>query len=94
VLVNRPVEVGPPAGDLHVCLIGEPPVSGRMSPGPGRLDELGREPLDPPIDGDVVHGDAALGQQFLDVPVRQAITQLPTDRDRDHLPRKPVTGEH
>jgi hypothetical protein len=35
-----------------------------------------------------------LGQQFFDVPVRQAITQVPADRDRDHLPRKPVTGEH
>jgi hypothetical protein len=42
----------------------------------------------------VVHGDAALGQQFLDVPVRQAIAQLPADRDRDHLRRKPETSEH
>ena len=26
-----------------------------------RLDELGSEPLDPPVDGDVVDGDAAFG---------------------------------
>ena len=70
--------------------IGEPPVPGRMQAAPRRLDELGREPLDPPVDGDVAHGDAALSQQFLDIPVRQAIAQVPADRDRDYLPRKPV----
>ena len=61
---------------------------------PGGLDELGREPLDPPVDGDVIDGDAALGQQFLDVPVRQPVPQVPADRDRDHLPREPEASEH
>jgi hypothetical protein len=61
---------------------------------PRRLDELRREPLDPPVDGDVVDGDTALGQQLLDVPVGQAIAQVPAHRDRDHLPRKPEAGEH
>jgi hypothetical protein len=61
---------------------------------PRRLDELGGEPLDPPVDGDVVHGDAALGQQLLDIPVGQALAQVPADRDRDHLPREPEAGEH
>src|SRR5205823_898479 len=40
----------------------------------------------------VIDGDAALGQQFLDVPVGQSIAQVPADRDRDHLPREPGTG--
>jgi hypothetical protein len=59
-----------------------------------RLDELGREPLDPPVDDDVVNGDAALGQQLLNVPAGQAIPQVPADRDRHHPLRKPETGEH
>jgi hypothetical protein len=32
-----------------------------MTAQPGSLDELGSEPLDPPVDGDVVDGDAAFG---------------------------------
>jgi hypothetical protein len=61
---------------------------------PGSFDELGGEPLDPPIDGDVIDGDAAFGQQFLDVPVRQPVPQVPADRDRNHLPREPEASEH
>jgi hypothetical protein len=33
--------------------------------------------LHPLPEGDVIHGDAALGEQFLDVPVRQGETQVP-----------------
>ena len=47
----------------------------------------------PAVDGDVIHGDAALGQQLLDVPVGQAVAQVPADRERDHLPREPEAGE-
>jgi hypothetical protein len=64
-----------------------------MPPQPRRLDELRCEPLDPSVDGDVIDGDAALGQQFLDVPVGQSVAQVPADRDRDHLPREPGAGE-
>jgi len=55
--------------------------------------ELGGEPLDPPVDSDVIDGDCALGQQLLDVPVGQAIAQVPADRDRDHLTREPETSK-
>lgn len=34
---------------------------------PRCLDELGSEPLDPPVDGDLIDGDAAFGEQLLDV---------------------------
>jgi hypothetical protein len=34
---------------------------------PGGLGQQGREPLHPPIDGDVVDLDPALGEQFLDI---------------------------
>jgi len=61
---------------------------------PGGLDKLGREPLDPPVYGDVVNGDATLGQQFLDVAVGQPVAQVPADCDWDHLPREPEPREH
>jgi hypothetical protein len=35
--------------------------------GPGALGQQRRESQDPPVDGDVVDLDAALGQQLLDV---------------------------
>jgi hypothetical protein len=41
------------------------------------------------VDGDVIDGDPALGQQLLDVTVGKSIAQVPADRDRDHLPREP-----
>jgi hypothetical protein len=40
-LVNGPVQVGPPAGDLDVCLVGEPLVAGSVTAGTRGLDELG-----------------------------------------------------
>src|SRR5438552_15721454 len=72
-LIDCPVEIGPGTGDLHVGLIDEPAVPGSVAARPGRLDELRGEPLHPPVDGDVIHCDAALGQQLLDIPVRQVL---------------------
>jgi hypothetical protein len=60
---------------------------------PGSLDELWGKALYPSVDGHVISGDAALGKQLLGIPVGQAISQVPADRDRDHLPREPETGE-
>jgi hypothetical protein len=48
-----------------------------MAAGAGGLDELGREPLDPPVDGHVVHGDAGLSQQLLDVAIGQDTCTAP-----------------
>jgi hypothetical protein len=77
VLIDRPVQIGPLTGDHHVGLIGEPPVARGVTAWLCRLDELRGEPLHLPVDGDVVNGDAALGHQLLDVPVGQAIAQVP-----------------
>jgi hypothetical protein len=60
---------------------------------PRSLDELRGETLHPPVDGDVIDGDTALGQQLPGIPVGQAVPQVPADRDRDHLPREPETSE-
>jgi hypothetical protein len=90
VLIDRPVQVGPPSGDLDVGLIDEPPVTASMAGGSCCVDELRRERLHPPLDRHVVHDEAALGEQFFDIAVGQAVTQLPAHRDRNHLAREAV----
>jgi hypothetical protein len=61
VLVDRPVQVGPAAGDLHVRFVNEPPVPSRMPYRASGVDERWRERLHPPIDRHMVDLDAALG---------------------------------
>jgi hypothetical protein len=68
-LVDSPVQVSPLTGHLHVRLIGEPPVTRSVTARAGGLRELRRKTLHPPVDTDVIDGDAALGEQFLDIPV-------------------------
>jgi hypothetical protein len=41
----------------------------------------------------LVDRDAALSQQLFDVSVRQAIPQVPPDRQDDHIRRKPESCE-
>jgi hypothetical protein len=41
----------------------------------------------------VIDGDAPLGQQLLDIAIGQAIPELPTHCQHDHLPGKPEADE-
>jgi len=65
VLVDGTVHVPPCAGDL-LGLIDEPPVADGVAAWPGRVDDQRREALHPPVQGDVVDVDAALGQELLE----------------------------
>ena len=87
-LVDRPVAVAPAPGDLHVGRIDLPAVTDGMAAGPGGLGEQRGEALHPPVDGDMVDLDAALGEELLDVAVRQRETQVPAHRQHDHLGRE------
>jgi hypothetical protein len=71
-LIDRSVDVAPSAGHLDVGLVHEPTISHGVPARAGSLGEQAREPLHPPVDGDVVNLDTALGEEFLDVPVREA----------------------
>jgi hypothetical protein len=64
-----------------------------MAARPGGLNELRGELLHPAVDRDMVNSDAALGHQFLDVPVGQAVAQVPADCERDHLRREPEASK-
>jgi hypothetical protein len=70
-LVDRAVDVAPPAGDLHVGLIDPLTVPDRVAAGPGGLGQQRREPQHPSVDGYVVDLDPTFGEQLLDVAIRQ-----------------------
>ena len=72
ILVDRPLQVRPPAVDLDVGLVNEPAVTRHVTACSCRFDELRCESLDPPVNGDVIDRDTTLGEQLLDVPVGQA----------------------
>ena len=93
VLIYSPVHVPPDAGDTDVGLVDEPPSTDRVAAGAGRVDQLRCEVVHPPEDGDVIDLDAAFGEEFLDVAVRQAEAQVPAHRQQDHLGWEPVPGE-
>ena len=62
-----PVDIAPNTIDLDVGLVDEPPVAGRVPGEAGGIREQGREPLHPPVDGDVIDLDTSLGKQLLDI---------------------------
>ena len=93
VLVDGPVEISPCASDLHIGLVDERPVTGAWRHGRAASMNSRGESLNPPVDGDVIHGDATLSQQLFDVAVRQSVPQVPPDREGDHLPREPEASE-
>jgi len=74
-LVDRPVDVGPDAGDLDVGLVDEPAVPRQVPSRPGCVDQQRREALHPAIEGDVIDLDAPLGEQLLEVPVGQPVAE-------------------
>jgi hypothetical protein len=49
-----------------------PAIPDDVPTGSSCLRELGREPLDPPVDAHVVDLDASFREELLDVPVGQA----------------------
>src|SRR5688572_30323909 len=55
--------------------------------------ELGREALDPAVEGDVVDGDAAVGQHGLEVAVADAELEVPAHRPQDDLGRETEAAE-
>jgi hypothetical protein len=93
VLVHRPIDVPPHPGDLHVGLVNEPPVPRRVPARARRVHTLGGEPLHPPVQGDVIHLDAALGENLLQVSVGQAEAQIPADREQDQVRWEPEPRE-
>jgi hypothetical protein len=93
VLIHGPAHVPPHAGNLHICLIHEPPIPNAVTTWSCRVDELWREALYPAVDGDVINLDAAFCEEFLDIAVGESVSEIPAHCQQDHFRRKPVPGE-
>jgi hypothetical protein len=60
---------------------------------PGRVGQQRAESLHLAVHGDVIHVDAALSEQLLDVAIGQPEPQIPAHRQHDHLRWKPEASE-
>ena len=92
-LVDRPVQIHPPSGDLEIRFVNEPAISRDVSARPARVDEQQCLPLHPAVDGHMIDSDPAISQQLFDVPIGEPVPETPPDRHQDHLRREPETGE-
>ena len=93
VFVDRPLHVAPHAGDFDVSLIDEAPPADRMPTRSRRVDEQWRETLNPPKQRHVIDIDAALGEELLEVAIRQTKAEIPARRQHHHLGREPEPHE-
>jgi hypothetical protein len=87
-LIDRAVHIAPPAGHLHGGLVHEPALADGVPAGPGGLGQQWGEPLDPAGDGAVIYFHATLGEELLDIAVRQRKAEVPADRQHDHVGRE------
>ena len=88
-LIDRPVDVAPFAGDFHVGLVDVPTVTDRVPARSGRVGEEWGEALYPPVDGDVVDLDLAFAEEFFDVSIGEPVSQVPPHGEDDDLGREP-----
>jgi len=72
-------------------LVDKPVTTHTVATGSGRVDEQGRESLEP--SEPMVDLDASLSQELLEIPIGQSVTQIPAHCDQDDLRREPEPGE-
>src|ERR1700738_2393985 len=77
------MKIDPLALDSDVGFVHSPTVVGRSEPRAQTSFHFWGIPLDPRPHRDVIGVQTSLGEQLLDVPVRQGKTQIPTNRQKD-----------
>jgi hypothetical protein len=75
--------------NLHVGLIDKPATVHAVAAWAGRVNQQRREPLDPSVQGHMVDLDAALREEFLEIPVGQSVAQAPLHSDQNDLRWEP-----
>src|SRR3954465_15649482 len=82
-LVDGTVQVSPLAADLDVGLVNANRPAVRLAKGPQPALDQRRVSQDPAVHGGVIHRQAALEKELLNVAVAQGIAQVPRDRLQD-----------
>jgi hypothetical protein len=63
-LIDRPVQIDAPPGDLDICFVDKPAITWNVPARPCRVDQQRDKSLYPAIDRDVIDPDAPLHQQL------------------------------
>src|SRR4051794_14693336 len=79
---DGPVQVSPLAADLDVGLVDAKRSAVRLAEGPQPTLDQRRMGQDPAVQGGVIHRQAALPEQLLNVAAAQGVAQIPADRPR------------
>jgi len=74
---------------LHIGFIDEPSITDTVPARPSRVDDQWCETLHPPVDSDVINVDAAFGEEFFDIAVRESVAEVPAHCQQDHVGREP-----
>ena len=82
-LVDGPVQVSPLAADPDVGLVNANRPAMRLAKGPQPTLDQRRVGQDPTVHGGVVHRQATLEKELLNIAVAERITQIPADRLQD-----------
>jgi hypothetical protein len=77
-----------------IGLVDEPIGTHGVSVRSSSTDQDRRKSLNPTEQGDVVDLNPALGQEFLEVPIRKAVPKVPAHGEQDDLGWEPTPGEH
>src|SRR5208282_6224593 len=83
--VHRPIQVAPLAFDPYVGLVHPPTVVGRFEPRAQTSFHFRGVTLHPSPHRDMVDPQTTLGEQLRDLSIGERKTQVPADREQDHL---------
>jgi hypothetical protein len=83
-LIDRAVHRAPHTGHLHRDFIDEPAITNTATTRPRRVDHEQGEALHPTVNRDVNDLDAAFGEEFFNIAVRQARAEVPARRQHHH----------
>jgi hypothetical protein len=89
VLVNGAVHVAPHTSDLHIGFLDKPAITNTLTTRPRGVNHERSEALHPSLDGDMVDVDAAFGEKFFDIAVRESVAEVPAQRQQDHARWEP-----
>jgi hypothetical protein len=78
VLVNYAVDVAPHTSHLHIGFVDKPAITNTVTTQPRCVDHERSEAEHPSVEGDMVDLDAALGEKFFDIAVRESLAATTT----------------
>ena len=89
VLVDCAVHVAPHTSHLHIGFVDKPAITNTLTTRPRCVDRERSEALHPSLNGDMVDLDAAFGEKFFDIAVREYVAEISAHCQQDHVRWEP-----